>query len=255
MNPKILLIDIETSPNVAHVWGLFKQNVGINQLMDSSRTMCLAWKWYGENKINFIKERSPEKNQNVVDKAWELLDEADIIIHYNGKKFDIPTLNKEFILNHYAPPSPYKQVDLLSVAKKQFRFPSNKLDYVAKALGYTGKVAHEGHELWVRCMAGDKSAWSKMKEYNTHDVILLEEVYDRMLPWITNHPNMALYTNPTEPTCPNCGGTHLQKRGQQHTNVMSYQRYQCNDCGTWVRGRYNVTDKMGKGNIMTQVKG
>lgn len=63
-----------------------------------------------------------------------LLNEADAVVHYNGAKFDIPTLNKEFILHGLPPPAPYKQIDLLRTARSQFKFPSNKLDYIAQAL-------------------------------------------------------------------------------------------------------------------------
>ena len=131
---KILLLDIESSPNVAHVWGLWQQNVGINQLMESSYVLCWAAKWLGEDEIIFdsVHQSKPKK---MLKGIYDLLNAADAVIHYNGTKFDIPTLNKEFLLHHYAPPSPYKQIDLLRVARSQFRFPSNKLDYVAQRLG------------------------------------------------------------------------------------------------------------------------
>jgi len=191
---KILLLDIESSPNVAHVWGLWQQNVGINQLMESSYVLCWAAKWLGDKKIMFdsVHQSNPKK---MLKGIYDLLDAADAVIHYNGTKFDIPTLNKEFLLHSYAPPSPYKQIDLLRVARSQFRFPSNKLDYVAQRLGLGKKTHHEGHELWVKCMNGDDSAWKIMEKYNKQDVVLLESVYHRILPWIKNHPNHNLFTD------------------------------------------------------------
>ncbi|MCI0528756.1 MAG: hypothetical protein L0Y56_15060, partial [Nitrospira sp.] len=50
---RILLLDIETAPNVAHVWGLWNQHVRINQLMASGYVMCWAAKWLGEEHIHF----------------------------------------------------------------------------------------------------------------------------------------------------------------------------------------------------------
>ena len=50
---KILLIDIETSPLTAHCWGLFDQNISINQVLESSYTLCYSAKWYGNPKIMF----------------------------------------------------------------------------------------------------------------------------------------------------------------------------------------------------------
>lgn len=229
---KILLLDIESSPNTAHIWGLWNQNIGINQLMESSYTLCWAAKWLGSDEIMYdsIYYSTPKR---MLRKIHKLLDEADAVIHYNGTKFDIPTLNKEFLLNNIAPPAPYKQIDLLRVARNQFKFPSNKLDYVARALGVGQKVRHPGHELWVQCMAGNAEAWVTMEEYNKGDVQILEGVYYKLLPWIKNHPNHGLHT--TEEVCPNCGSTHYHSRGTYVSKTLKYKRYQCQDCGHWFK--------------------
>ncbi len=236
---RILLLDIESAPNTAHVWGLFKQNISISQLMDSSYVLCWAAKWLGDDYVYFDSVHRSKPKQ-MLKGIHQLLSEADAVIHYNGTRFDIPTLNKEFLLNGYAPPASYKQIDLLKTAKDRFRFPSNKLDYVAQSLGVGEKHKHAGHELWVKCMAGDDDSWKVMEEYNVQDVVLLESVYHKLLPWIKNHPNIALYDGQEEETCPNCGGNHLIRRGLAHTIVGTYQRYQCNDCGTWSRDRKNI---------------
>jgi uncharacterized protein YprB with RNaseH-like and TPR domain len=218
---KILLLDIESSPNVAHVWGIWQQNVGLNQLMESSYVLCWAAKWLGEDEVMFdsVHVSKPKK---MLKRIHDLISEADAVIHYNGTKFDMPTLNKEFLLHEMNPPAPYKQIDLLKQVRSQFRFPSNKLDYVAQRLGLGSKTAHEGHSLWVSCMAGDKSAWKRMEEYNKQDVILLEKLYYRLLPWIKNHPNHNHQADGM--VCPSCGGTHLQKRGVAVTTTSTYQR-------------------------------
>lgn len=248
---KILLIDIETSPNIAHVWGLWKQNVGISQIMDSGRTMCFAAKWLHDDNVMFMSEHH-DGHKTMINAVWHLLDEADAVVHYNGAKFDIPTLNKEFLLYNYMPPSPYHQIDLLSVTKNRFKFVSNKLDYVAKALGLEGKVKLIGHELWVQCMAGNDDAWKDMERYNTQDVLLLEDVYDRLLPWIKNHPNYGSYIDSTEPVCTNCGSTNLIKKGVETTKVLTYQRYRCKDCATPLRSRIAI--KKDRSHILTQDK-
>jgi DNA polymerase elongation subunit (family B) len=162
---KILLLDIESSPNTAHVWGLWQQNVSINQLMESSYVLCYAAKWLGDEKIMFDSVHQ-SKPKAMLKGIHGLLNDADAVVHYNGTKFDIPTLNKEFLLHSFNPPSPYKQIDLLRVVRSNFRFPSNKLDYVAQRLNLGKKHEHEGHELWVKCMNGDKDAWKRMEKYN-----------------------------------------------------------------------------------------
>ena len=230
---KILHLDIESSPNTAHVWGLWQQNVSINQLMESSYVLCYAAKWLGEEEVHFDSVHQ-SKPKAMLKGIHVLLDEADAVVHYNGTKFDIPTLNKEFLLHRYNPPSPYKQIDLLRVVRSNFRFPSNKLDYVSQRLGLGKKHAHEGHDLWVKCMNGDKDAWGRMESYNIQDVVLLESLYSTLLPWIKSHPNHNLYTSDT--VCPTCSGHRLQKRGTAVSITGTYQRYQCKDCGSWSQG-------------------
>lgn len=231
---RILLLDIETAPNTAHVWGLWDQNVGLNQLLASGYVMCWAAKWYGEKEVQF-KSVKNSRAKTMLKTIHALLDEADVVVHYNGRKFDIPTLHKEFVKLDLPPPAPFKQVDLLQVVKNQFRFPSNKLDYVSQELGLGSKVKHAGHEMWIACMAGDAAAWRAMEKYNRQDVALLEKLYDRLMPWIKSHPNRGLYDNPDALACPTCGSKKLQRRGEARTVSTEYARYQCLDCGSWSR--------------------
>lgn len=238
---KILLLDIESAPNLVHVWGLWQQNVGIPQILDSGYVMCWAAKWLGDKKVMFssIHRDSPEE---MLSKIHSLLDEADAVIHYNGTKFDIPTLNKEFILYGMTPPAPYHQIDLLRTARSQFRFPSNKLDYIAQALGLGKKKEHSGHELWIQCMNHDNKAWKIMEEYNKHDVVLLERVYEKLKPWIKGHINYNLYKDDSL-VCPQCGGKHYFRQGFRTTGTRKYQRFQCKDCGTWFRSTKSEASK------------
>jgi DNA polymerase elongation subunit (family B) len=234
---KILMLDIESSPNSAYVWGLWDQNISLSQIIESSQVLCYAAKWQGSEDIIFdsIHQSKPKKMLTGIHK---LLNEADAVVHYNGIKFDIPTLNKEFLLHGFTPPAPYKQIDLLRTVRSQFRFPSNKLDYVSQRLGLGKKADHEGFELWVKCMNGDKDAWKRMESYNIQDVVLLEALYDSLLPWIKNHPNKNLFSD--EQVCPTCGSDSVQKRGFAVSTTGTYQRYQCTGCGSWSQGRKSV---------------
>lgn len=227
------MLDIETAPHLAAVWGLYDQNVATNQIIKPGYTLCWAAKWYGEDEVIFDSILSG--NRKMIRHVHDLLSEADAVCHYNGTKFDIPTLNKEFLLQKLDPPAPYKQIDLLKVARSRFKLASNKLDYVAGQLGLGNKVEHKGFDLWLGCMAKKAEDWAQMEEYNKHDVVLLERVYDRLLPWIKNHPNLSVYRGGA--CCPNCGSEKSQARGWQVARTMRYQRFQCRDCGTWFRQR------------------
>lgn len=248
---KILVLDIETAPNVAHLWGLFRQTVSVSQIMQTGRVMCFAAKWLGEKKVEFWSEHS-QGHTKTIKAAHKLIDSADAILTYNGRSFDLPTLNKEFIKLGITPPTPFHHIDLLQVARQRFRFASNKLDLVCRELGLGAKTKHTGHELWVKCMNGDDKAWSLMEKYNRQDVLLLEKLYFKMLPWVDTHPNRGLYASTDTPACTNCGSHELQKRGVQSTRTHKYQRYQCQSCWTWMRSRYTLTKKS---EVLTQIGG
>lgn len=232
---KTLLIDIETTPNLAHVWGLWDQNIGLNQLLVPTEMLCFAAKWLDQPKMYFDRRDESGDTTGMVYSAHCLLNEADVVMHFNGRRFDVPHLNREFVLAGLEPPAPFQQIDLLSAVRKQFKFPSNKLEYVLTTLGLAGKKKHEGHELWVKCMANDPKAWRTMTAYNKRDVRALEDLYYRIRPWIPNHPNVALYEDEpaTGQTCPGCGSTALTMQGHRYTQMGKYQRYQCNDCHKW----------------------
>jgi hypothetical protein len=225
---KILVVDIETAPNLAYVWGLFDQNIGINMLKTPVEVLCVAAKWLGEKDVMFF------RNWQLVE-VWDLLDQADVVVHYNGVRFDLPHLNREFLQLGLTPPSPFKQIDLLRVVKQRFEFPSNKLAYVSKALGIGLKAETGGFETWVACLNGDEKAWAKMEKYNRQDVVITEKLYRKLLPWIAGHPSRRLYDGGTLDQCPTCGGKHLVKRGLAYTNLSKFQRFHCTDCGSYFR--------------------
>lgn len=234
---KVLTLDIETSPMLAHVWGLWDQNVGLNQLVTPTRVICFAAKWLDEPKVLFYSEHH-DGHAEMVAAAWRLLDEADVVVHFNGQRFDIPHLNREFATAGLTPPSPYVQVDLLLAARRRFKFPSNKLQYVSTALGLAGKAHHEGFDLWKKCLAGDPKAWAQMKRYNKQDVRVTEDLYLVLLPWLPNHPSRRLYDGVGG--CPTCGSDRLRRKGYAYTKLSKFQRYQCRNCGSQFRDSKRV---------------
>jgi DNA-directed RNA polymerase subunit RPC12/RpoP len=192
--------------------------------------------------------------RGMVEAAAALLGEADAVVHYNGKSFDIPTLCKDFLLELGKPPTPFHQIDLLHVVRKRFRFASNKLDFVARQLGIGKKLPHKGMDLWRGCMHGNPKDQKVMERYNIQDVLLLEKLYERLLPWINKHPNHGLYTDEERPVCTNCGSRHVVKNGVERLATQAYQRYRCQKCGTPLRGRTTILTKEKRAAILTQSK-
>lgn len=252
---KILILDIETAPKIAYVWRFFKENVGVNQVLHNGHIMSFAAKWYGDDTI-FFHENRKEDDSEIIAKLIAFLDEADIVVAHNGERFDSPQIIGRALVNGYTPPSPYKIVDTFKVARKEFGFPKNSLEYIAEILECSPKMSHKkfpGFELWLECLRGNEEAWEEMKTYNIQDVITLEEVYAKMLPYIKNHPNVANYNDSEKCSCATCGSEDLVRRGFAHTRVGKYQRYRCNSCGAWNRGRFTVKDKDKSKVMLTQV--
>lgn len=230
---KILLLDIERSPNIAYVWGLFKQNIAINQLAATGEILCYAAKWYGEDEIFFDSLHNHTKKQ-MLKGIHKLIDVADVVVHYNGTAYDMPVLNTGFVEVGLTPPSPYKNVDLLKVIRNQFKFTSNKMDHVSEKLKI-GNKHRTTFELWIGCMNNDKESWMTMEQYNIEDVMILERMYEKLKPWIKNHPNHGVYADAA--VCPNCGSKDITKRGFAFTNTGKFQRYCCDGCGAWFRSK------------------
>ena len=186
---QVLILDIETAPNIATVWGMYDQTIALNQLIGKSYVLCYAAKWLGEKEIMWERcyGKHGKNRVSMLRRVHHLLSEADLVVHFNGKKFDIPVLNKEFLLHDLSRPSPYRQLDLYSVVKQQFRFTSNKLDAVCQELNLGRKVKHQGHELWLGCMEDDKKSWADMERYNKGDVRIEERLYLRLYPWMKQH--------------------------------------------------------------------
>ena len=233
MSAKILYLDIETAPNLALFFGsLWRQNISLAQLRESSRVICVGWKWRGKGRIHFASEYH-DGREAMLARVHEALSEADVVATYNGKSFDVPVLSWDFARAGMLPPAPFQQLDLLQTMKRRFRATSNKLDHVVKELGIGSKVEHEGFELWVRCLMNDDAAWSRMRRYCKHDVALLEPLHDRLMPWLYGAPNARLYAEDDTDVCPSCGSSDLRREGHRYTALGRYQRYQCRTCGAW----------------------
>lgn len=235
---RILHIDIETAPAKAYIWDLKTRYVPLSQVEEDGYVLCFAYRWEGEDEVGFwaIWEQGEEA---MVRAAWDLLDEADAVVHYNGNKFDIPRLNTEFLKYRLGPPSPSHQIDLFSVVSTKFKVLSKSMNHMLNILELDSKLEHKGMELWTGCMEGNREDQLTMEEYNVQDVIVMAELYENLLPWIDRHPNRGLWMEPGEDKiCPNCGGTHLRFKGYKRTRVLSYRQYKCEDCGFYPRERF-----------------
>ena len=230
VEPRVLTVDIETSPALAYVWGLFDQNISISQIVEPTRMLCFAAKWLGEKKARFYSEHHDGKNAMVA-AAWDLLNEADVVVGYNHVRFDIPHMNREFLLAGLVPPSPVQHIDLLQVMRRNFKLMSNKLGYVTSAVGLETKLETGGQELWNSVLAGDAKAWAKFRGYNIQDVVITEQLFRLLQPWVKN-PHVGLWSGSMS-SCWSCGGGSLVPHGVTRSRSAAWPLVQCSGCGVW----------------------
>jgi len=249
--PKVLLFDIETAPIIAYVWGLWQNDVSLNQIRTDWHLLSWSAKWLGtpDTDIMYMDQRAAKDVENdkvILLGLWKLLDEADIVITQNGKDFDQKKLNARFAFHGFHPPSSFKHIDTMLIAKRRFKFTSNKLEYLTDKLCTKYKklksAKFSGFELWRQCLAGNIEAWQEMEKYNKYDVLSLEELYHKLQPWDANGINFSLYSSSETHTC-RCGSTEFIKKGWHYTGTGKFQRYRCKSCGAETRDRVNQFSK------------
>lgn len=240
---KILLFDIETSLMKVFVWGLYKQFIPHTNIIEDWYVISWAAKWLYDDEIQSdvltSKEARNRNDSRVLESMWKLLNEADIVIAHNGDRFDLRKLNWRFINNEMDPPTPYRSIDTLKIARKEFAAPSYKLDFLTKNFGLHTKLTTD-FQLWVDCMDGDKDRLSEMNTYNEQDVIALEDVYLKIRPYIKNHPNLGVLSDMD--VCTNCGSERMEETDSVYlTSSNKFIVYRCNGCRTpYIRSKQNV---------------
>jgi DNA polymerase elongation subunit (family B) len=235
--PRILLYDIETSPIVATTWTLFKPVLSHENIIDESRIISAAWKFYGDSEVQAISvsPKRPKNDKPVVETLHNVIKSSDVLVAHNGDKFDLRKFNARAIFHGLSPLPSIPTIDTLKVARKVFAFNSNRLDYLGQFLCGTGKIPTT-YDLWLRVMAGDEGAMEEMIEYNKMDIIVLEKVYEKLRPYIRNHPNASLYADIS--CCPVCASQSLIKRGFKYQKTTKRQQLQCKECGAWCSGKF-----------------
>jgi hypothetical protein len=257
--PRIATADIETAPISASVWGLFDQNVGLNQIATEWSILSFAVKPLGAKKKDILyldtsARADPRDDSELLGKLWEVLHEYDFIVAQNGKRFDLRKIKARLIMAGFPPPSPVKVLDTMLMARQVAAFTSNKLEWLAQYLSRVPKNKHKdfpGFELWSECLAGNPKAWAAMKKYNIPDIESCEQVYMRLRPWVSGHPNVAIFSDEEGLACPVCGSHKVEQDGYSYTNVGQYNRYHCGGCGAWSRDRYTINSKEKRRGLLT----
>lgn len=229
--PRVLLIDIETSVMLLEAYGLFDQNIPIGKIVRDWFIISFAARFLGETELHYMDIRNEKDfdDSSLLMAIHHLFSQADAVIAHNGKRFDVKKINARFLKHEMPPPSSYRVIDTLSIAKKHFALTSNKLDYLAKYLGCTPKYKSRKfsqEEMWQECLKGNAEAWQENFLYNTQDIDTLEEVWNKLKVW-DKTINWSVFNR--SHVC-SCGSTELEQNGEIVTNTGIFARMVCVGC-------------------------
>jgi hypothetical protein len=224
------MVDIEWKPATAYVWKMWDENITPDQLIDEGGLLCFCAHWHGSKEYMFFSEWD-DGLEGMAKAALDLLNEAEAVVTYNGDKYDLPKLRGTIILAGLRPPAPPTSIDLIKTIKK-LGFVMNRLAYIGPLLNVGGKMKHEGFRLWRSVLEGDPRAQQRMRKYCVQDVKVLVALYNRVRPFIVDHPHLG----DDKGACGSCGSSNVQLRGFRRTKYYRVQRVQCQDCGSWSMG-------------------
>jgi len=238
---KVLFYDLETAPSLAYVWGPREDWIPHDRMATASFTICWSASWLGSNKVLSgcvtPEEALDRDDERIVAELLPLIQEADVLVGHNINGFDLPMFNNRLMMLGLEPLGPKRTIDTCQLAKRNFRLHYNKLDYLAAELFGDHKIKTD-FKLWLDCIFGSPTALGKMLRYNKKDVVLLKRVYDHMLPYVKGTPKLVVPEHNGEDACPHCGSNNLYRRGYHHTNVSSFPKFKCEDCGKYHRSRH-----------------
>jgi hypothetical protein len=248
----VLTLDIERIPGRARVqhrgltiegdfWDLsgWKHTIGYrihpDDVLEWPRTICAAWNWYGDDKVHFAAEWDRGGRAAMLEKTWNAYNRAQVVVGHNLAGFDTKILKWDWAQAGYAPPAPFKTVDTLKVARKEFGAESNTLDSLCKRLGIVSKTDRYNVQMARDAVSGVKASQQQLRAYNAGDIAASVGLYDFLRTWDASHPHNVLSPVDDRPTCPNCWGDELEPNGFTLANLILYRLYRC-ACGANVKG-------------------
>ena len=249
---KLLFFDIETAPRLAAIWHPAQRYINYEQMVEDDFLLTWSAKWEGDDEIFSArltrKEVLAQNDTRIMRKLADLVRAADVVVAHNGDQFDLKRLNARVVFHQDEPLGPYESIDTLRLAKQNFSLPYYKLDYLAQHWDLGSKVDTD-MQLWIDCYYGDVNALKEMEEYNKHDVVLLEDIFQYMRPYVRGLKRLYDGEHDWQIFCPNCGTEgveNFQRRGYYRTQASSFAKFQCKNCKRYTRARTSEKRMRGK---------
>ena len=242
--PKTLIYDIETSPCKGWFWGTGTQYVGAHNIREPGKIICVSYRYmdWEEGKVEKLTWDRNQCDKKLVQKFYKVAQDAELIVGHNGDGYDKKWINARLAYHKLPTIRHLNTEDTLKQVRRQFKLPSYKLDFLCKYFEIGGKIATSSN-LWEAVVFdNNRSALKDMVEYCDNDVLILEELYRRIYPYVDHKYNLAV-RNGTPSACPQCGEDKAIKNGFMYTKTGRFQKYICKSCGFWYRDGHNMLGK------------
>ena len=238
--PRTLIYDIEVSPCKGWFWGTGKQVVGANQILEPGKIICISYKFLKEKKVFNLSWDKNQCDKKMLEEFSKIVQTADIIVGHNGDAFDKKWVNARLAFHKLPTIKSSLTEDTLKQARKEFKLPSFKLDYLCKYFNIGRKVVNKT-DLW------EKTVWENcrknlahMVRYCHNDVKILEKLYLRIYSHVSHKLNMSAFHNDAT-LCPHCSAkSGIMKNGFYYTKAAKYQKFLCTSCANIFRNGINL---------------
>lgn len=234
-SPKIMLIDIETCPNIVLSWGIgHKVSLSYDNIIQERKIICICWKWLDNSEVYSLDWGvNKQCDKAMLKKISKEIAKADLVIGHNGDRYDIKFINGRLLYHGLPPLGSLSTEDTLTMSRRTFYLNSHRLDYLGDYLKEGRKLETGGYSLWKEVLLNKcPESLDNMIKYCKEDVRLLGRVYKRISPYVQHKVNKALITGTDKyVSCKSCGSDNKQKYGIYYTSSGRYQKYKCNDCG------------------------
>lgn len=237
----IIYWDLESSLMEGYFFRMWDENIPMQRIKKHSHLLTASWA-FNDGDVDSIR-LTPEQVKTgddllIVVKMIEALNKADVMVTFNGKRFDTKLLNTRALYWGLPPINFPKHIDLMEQAKRKFKFPSNSMQNISKYLGEGGKLDTSGSNLWERCADHTNyqvcnNALFEMETYNKQDIVATRDLHYRMQGWMTNTPNLGVIANNVTGNktirCIHCGSDDVSPIDKNtYTSASVFNLYRCN---------------------------
>lgn len=220
---------------IVYTWAIGRKvSLSHDNILSDPRIICIGYKWE-DGPVRALTWDRDKCDRAMLSELVKVLMRADEVIAHNGDRFDVPWIRTRCAFHRIPIPHQLPTVDTLKQARRGFRFPSNRLDYLGKYMGVGRKVETGGFGLWKSVMDGDRQALRDMVEYCKRDVELLQEVHHALYAYAKPTTHIGVSVGGYKHWCPSCGSDNVKSNANRRVSAQGVVKVQmkCLECGRY----------------------